>query len=56
MDSRESGDDDIRLPADIHGIAKLKWYKYSLETSGKSGVLCYDFLQKGTYVAVRRRI
>ena len=26
MDSRFRGNDDIRLAADIHGIAKLKWY------------------------------
>ena len=27
MDSRFRGNDDIRLADDIHGVAKLKWYK-----------------------------
>ena len=29
MDSRFRGNDDIRLADDIHGVAKLKWYKDS---------------------------
>ena len=27
MDSRESGNNDIRLADEIHGVAKLKWYQ-----------------------------
>ena len=31
MDSRESGNNDIRLADEIHGVAKLKWYDVLLQ-------------------------
>ena len=27
VDSRESGNDDTKLAAEIHGVVRLKWYK-----------------------------
>ena len=44
MDSRESGNDDIRLADDIHGVAKLKWYYITVVNSLKSMEEAMDIL------------